>query len=71
MLQEFQVHWERSLCFHEHLIRRLECSKNDFSNKAINNGSACSVLFLNTSGLFPARRKTFEHLNAGNNPGVL
>ena len=29
--------------------------------KAINNGSACSVLFLSTTGLFPARRKILEH----------
>ena len=28
---------------------------------AINNGSACSVLFLRTTGLFPARRKILEH----------
>ena len=28
---------------------------------AINNGSACSVLFLSTTGLFPALRKTLEH----------
>ena len=48
---------------------------------AINNGSACLVLFLNTPGLFPALRKTLEHstasrapkifLRAGNNPVVL
>ena len=31
---------------------------------AINNGSACSVMFLRTPGLFPALRKTLEHLNA-------
>ena len=43
----------------------------------INNGSACSVLFLNTLGLFPALRKTLEHetlqkfLRAGNNPVLL
>ena len=29
--------------------------------KPINNGSACSVLFLNTTGLFPARKKNLEH----------
>ena len=28
---------------------------------AINNGSACSVLFLSTTGLFLARRKILEH----------
>ena len=28
---------------------------------AIDNGSACSVLFLSTPGLFPALRKTLEH----------
>ena len=28
---------------------------------AINNASACSVLFLSTPGLFPALRKTLEH----------
>ena len=48
----------------------------------INNGSACSELFLSTPGLFPALRKTLEHstasraliiffLCAGNNPVVL
>ena len=31
------------------------------SVNAINNGSACSVLFLSTTGLFPARRKILEH----------
>ena len=31
------------------------------SNKAINSGSACSVLFLSTTDLFPARRKILEH----------
>ena len=31
---------------------------------AINNGSAYSVLFLNTPGLFPALRKTLEHSTA-------
>ena len=31
---------------------------------AINNGSACSVLFLSTPGLFPALRKTLEHSTA-------
>ena len=29
--------------------------------KAINNCSACSVLFLSTTGLFPACRKNLEH----------
>ena len=41
---------------------------------AINNGSACSVLFLSTPWLFPALRKTLEHSTAsraGNNPVVL
>ena len=28
---------------------------------AINDGSACSVLFLSTTGLFPVRRKISEH----------
>ena len=28
-----------------------------FCIKAINNGSACSVLFLSSTGLFPAHRK--------------
>ena len=31
---------------------------------AINNVSACSVLFLSTPGLFPALRKTLEHSTA-------
>ena len=32
---------------------------------AVNNGSACSVLFLSTPGLFPAlRKKTLEHSTA-------
>ena len=31
---------------------------------AINNVSACSVLFLSTPGLFPALRKTIEHSTA-------
>ena len=31
---------------------------------AINNSSACSVLFLSTPGLFPALRKTLEHSTA-------
>ena len=30
-------------------------------NNAINNVSACSVLFLSTTGLFPARIKILEH----------
>ena len=30
----------------------------------INNGSSCSVLFLRTTGLFPALRKTLEHSTA-------
>ena len=44
--------------------------------KALNNDSACSVLFLSMTGLFPVRRKILEHscsnvfLSAGNNPGV-
>ena len=29
--------------------------------KAINNGSACSVLFLSMTWLFPASRKVLEH----------
>ena len=44
---------------------------------AINNVSACSVLFLSTPWLFPALRKTLEStacseifLRAGNNPVV-
>ena len=40
-------------------------SESQNTPKAINNGSACSVLLLNTTGLFPAHRK------AGNNPGEL
>ena len=36
----------------------------------INNGSAYSVPFLNTTGLFPALGKTLEH-STGNNPVVL
>ena len=31
------------------------------SIKAIKNGSACSVLFLRTTGLFPARRIILKH----------
>ena len=31
------------------------------SVKAINNSSACSVLFLSTTGLFPVHRKILEH----------
>ena len=31
------------------------------ANNVINNVSACSVLFLSTTGLFPARRKILEH----------
>ena len=31
------------------------------SHKTINNGSACSGLFLRTTGLFPARIKILEH----------
>ena len=31
-------------------------------SKAINNGSACLVLFLSTTGSFPARRKIFPML---------
>ena len=41
----------------ENRTRRKQTS--DF--KAINNGLACSVLFLSTTGLFPARRKILEH----------
>ena len=33
----------------------------DLSINAINNGSACSVLFLRKTGLFPAGRKILEH----------
>ena len=57
------------------------CTEANASDKAINNGSACSVLFLSTTGLFPARRKILEHetqssaltyfLSARNYPGVL
>ena len=32
------------------------------SVKSINNGSVCSVLYLSTTGLFPARRKILQHL---------
>ena len=35
---------------------------------AINNGSACSVLFLSTPGLFPAHRKTLEPSTASRAP---
>ena len=52
-----------------------------FSIKTINNGSAYSVLFLSTRGLFPVRRNILERetqssvltfsLSAGNNPEVL
>ena len=31
---------------------------------AVSNGSACSVLFLSTPGLFPALSKTLEHSTA-------
>ena len=40
------------------------------SAKAINNGSACSVLFLSMTGLFPARTKILEH-ETQSSPGVL
>ena len=57
----------------EHLARYSSKSIN-----AINNVSACSLLFLSTTRLFPAGRKISEHavdtnvfLSAGNNPGVL
>ena len=33
---------------------------NSYVNNAINNGSACSVLFLSTTGLFSTRRKVLE-----------
>ena len=33
---------------------------------AINNGSACSILFLSTTGLFPARRKILGHETQNN-----
>ena len=36
-------------------------NKQNRTNNAINIGSACSVLFLSTTGLFPARRKILEH----------
>ena len=39
-------------CFCAYLTRAIE---------TINNGSACSVLFLSTTGLFPAGRKVLEH----------
>ena len=54
-----------------------------YSNNAINNVTACSVLFLSTTRLFPARRKILEHetqssalmffynVSAGSNPGML
>ena len=48
--------------------------------KAINNCSACSILFLSTTGLLPACTKILKHvtqssaptffLSAGDNPGV-
>ena len=51
------------------------------SNKALNNSSACSALFLSTTGLFPNTQKNYGardavecsniFLSAGNNPGVL
>ena len=41
-------------------------SFSGLSNKAINNGLACSVLLLSTTGLFLARRKTLEHETQSN-----
>ena len=43
--------------------KRMAAIKSYFmlSVKAINKGSACSVLFLSMTGLFPERRKILEH----------
>ena len=57
---------ELNKSFHNHTLLNfyfavLEISKN-MTVKAINNGSACSVLFLSTTGLFPAQRKILVRL---------
>ena len=44
--------------------RQLILKLNGNCQNAINNGSACSVLFLSTPGLFPALRKTLKHSTA-------
>ena len=44
--------------------------ESPFSNNAINNGLACSILFLSTPGVFPVRRKILEHETQSSN-GVI
>ena len=45
------------------IVKLIEVTCGNCLN-AINNGSACSVLFLSTPGLLPALRKTLEHSTA-------
>ena len=42
-------------------LLRISESIRAYANNAINNVSACSVLFLSTTGLFPACRQILEH----------
>ena len=66
--------------YHQLILKLIEVICGNCLN-TINNGSACSVLFLSTPELFPALRKTLEHstascapkifLHAGDNPVVL
>ena len=44
-----------------YVITQMSCIISWVMDKAINNGLACSVLCLSTTGLFPARRKISEH----------
>ena len=51
----------------------LKCNSNrpfkhgtlGFANNTINNGSACSILFTTTTGLFPSSRKILQHNKSG------
>ena len=54
------LHWE----FPPSEIKR--CYIHGCSIKTINNSSACSVLFLSTTRLFPAHRKKLEHETQSN-----
>ena len=52
--------WFHWYCFVDRQLSFVPSTETS-SHKAINNGSACLVLFLSTTGLFPEGRKILEH----------
>ena len=50
-------------CRHQLILELINVICGNCLN-AINNGSACSVLFFSAPGLFPALTKTLEHSTA-------